>query len=129
MEGMLHSHRRNIVSNKALWRAAEEIGIPQFVLSKIFSSKYWYPANFTVRASFNPVSDDNMEPDSDTEKDGNVPVLRFKRHKEQCVHQLGDKVGITLESHNTVSFFTANSSDISGYNGSHHRCSVSIPGT
>lgn len=89
MEGSLHGHRREIISNKSLWKATINTDVPQYILSKSFLVKQWYPANISVRASFNPVVDDEME-DTDIVSTSGAPT--FKRHKEQCAQQLGDKV-------------------------------------
>lgn len=88
MEGGLHGYRREIISNKALWQAAIKTDLPQYVLSKSFLVKQWYPANIHVRASFNPVVDDDMD---DAGPDCVPDKPKYKLHKEQCVHQLGDK--------------------------------------
>jgi endoribonuclease Dicer len=110
-EGVLHSHRGSIISNKALRDSAEGIGLPLFILSKIFSAKHWYPANFSVRKSFNPVPNDSMEPDHEALLPGSAPgdvsAVEFKRHKEQCVHQLGDKVRSIPDILSIAIFLTA----------------------
>lgn len=47
-EGALHAARQRIISNKVLMQSADRIGLPQYVQSKPFSHKLWYPPNFTV---------------------------------------------------------------------------------
>ena len=47
-EGALHTTRQRIISNKVLMQNADRIGLPQYVQSRPFSHKLWYPPNFTV---------------------------------------------------------------------------------
>lgn len=90
MEGGLHGRRRRIISNQSLWERARDTGLAEYILSKTFSVKHWYPAQMDVRSSFNPVADDKMMPDKEP-KDAEGGR---KRPKELCVHQLGDKVSL-----------------------------------
>lgn len=88
----LHVHRRDIINNKALCQHAVDAGLPQFVLSKRFSVKAWYPAGISVRDSFNTVPNDEMLP---TLQDKSAAVLGdtgYAVHKDATTHQLGDKV-------------------------------------
>ncbi|KAG9317557.1 hypothetical protein JVU11DRAFT_1764 [Chiua virens] len=47
-EGALHAARQYIISNKVLMQNAARIGLPEYVQSKPFSHKLWYPPNFAV---------------------------------------------------------------------------------
>ncbi|KAG8218739.1 hypothetical protein J3R82DRAFT_4409 [Butyriboletus roseoflavus] len=47
-EGALHAARQRIINNKVLMQSADQIGLPQYIQSKPFSHKLWYPPNFTV---------------------------------------------------------------------------------
>lgn len=91
MEGGLHGRRGQIISNQALWQLARNADLAEYILSKSFSAKLWYPAQFNVLSSFNPIVNDDMKPDNGPKDNEGA---RQKRHKEMCGHQLGDKVSI-----------------------------------
>lgn len=88
----LHAHRRNIINNKALYQHAVNAELPQFILSKRFSVKTWYPANISIRNSFNPVPNDEMLPTPEDESTADSGATGYTVHKDAKTHQLGDKV-------------------------------------
>ena len=88
----LHAHRRGIINNKALYQYAVNAELPQFILSKRFSVKTWYPASISVRNSFNPVPNDEMLPTPDDKSATDPGATGYPVHKEAKTHQLGDKV-------------------------------------
>jgi hypothetical protein len=69
------------------------VGLPQFILSKRFSAKTWYPASISVRDSFNPVPNDAMLPTPEQKSATSVSDAGYPVHKDAKTHQLGDKVG------------------------------------
>jgi len=88
----LHAHRRDIINNKALYQHAVNAELPQFVLSKRFSVKTWYPASISVRNSFNPVPNDEMLPTPEDKPAAGPDDTGYVVHKDAKTHQLGDKV-------------------------------------
>ena len=88
----LHAHRRDIINNKALCQLAMNAELPQFVLSKRFSVKTWYPASTSVRGSFNPVPNDEMLPTPQDKPVVDPGDTGYAIHKDLKTHQLGDKV-------------------------------------
>lgn len=70
--------------------------LPQFILSKRFSVKTWYPASISVRNSFNPVPNDEMLPTPEDKSAADPGATGYPVHKEAKTHQLGDKVRRTL---------------------------------
>ncbi|KAF8138575.1 hypothetical protein EV363DRAFT_1394017 [Boletus edulis] len=112
-EGALHAARQRIISNKVLMQNADRIGLPQYIQSKPFSHKVWYPPNFTVDPlSVSSIADpagsgDEIDitadilqgkPDSvsrDEEKNasnGNVFKKKKKLRDENVTQWLADKV-------------------------------------
>ena len=88
----LHARRRDIINNKALYQHAVNAELPQFILSKRFSVKTWYPASISVRDSFNPVPNDDMLPTPQDKSAADPGDTGYPVHKEAKTHQLGDKV-------------------------------------
>ena len=88
----LHARRRDIINNKALCQHAVTAELPQFILSKRFSVKTWYPAGISVRGSFNPVPNDEMLPAPEDKSPASPDGTGYAVHKEAKTHQLGDKV-------------------------------------
>jgi hypothetical protein len=88
----LHGHRRDIINNKALYQCAVNAELPQFILSKRFSIKTWYPASILVRTSFNPVPDDEMLPTPEDKSAADPGDVGYAVHKDAKTHQLADKV-------------------------------------
>ena len=88
----LHSRRRDIINNKALYQHATNAELPQFILSKRFSVKTWYPANIAIRSSFNPVPNDDMLPAPEDKSAAGSDVTGYAVHKDVKTHPLGDKV-------------------------------------
>ena len=88
----LHVHRRSAVNNKALYQYAVNAELPQFILSKRFSVKTWYPASISVRNSFNPVPNDEMLPTPEDKSAADPGATGYAVHKDAKTHQLGDKV-------------------------------------
>ena len=88
----LHARRRDIINNKALYQRAVNAELPQFILSKRFSAKTWYPASISVRASFNSIPHDEMLPAPEDKLATNVGATGYPVHKDAKTHQLGDKV-------------------------------------
>lgn len=111
-EGALHAARQRIISNKVLMQNADRIGLPQYVQSKPFSHKLWYPPNFTVdplllSAVVDPagsgdeinvtadMSQDKQDPVSQDEDKNPSNVSKKKKRKlrdENVTQWLGDKV-------------------------------------
>jgi endoribonuclease Dicer len=89
----LHASRRDIINNKALYQHAVNVELPQFILSKRFSAKSWYPASISVRDSSNPVPDDDMLPAPEDKSTTCADDAGYAVHKDAKTHQLGDKVG------------------------------------
>lgn len=89
----LHARRRDIINNKALYQHALNAELPQFILSKRFSAKTWYPASIFIRDSFNPVSNDEMLPAPEDKTATSEGGTGYPVHKDAKTHQLGDKVG------------------------------------
>ena len=88
----LHAHRRDIINNKALYQYAVNAELPEFVLSKRFSVKTWYPASISVRNSFNTVPNDEMLPTPEDKSAADPGGTGYAVHKDTRTHQLGDKV-------------------------------------
>ena len=88
----LHVRRRDIINNKALCQLAVNAELPQFVLSKRFSVKTWYPASISIRSSFNPVPNDEMLPTPQDKSAADPIDTGYPVHKDAKIHQLGDKV-------------------------------------
>ena len=88
----LHARRRDIINNKALYQHAVNAGLPQFVLSRRFSAKTWYPASVSIRNSFNPIPNDEMLPTPGDKSAADPGDAGYPVHKEAKTHQLGDKV-------------------------------------
>ncbi|KAF8558886.1 ribonuclease III [Imleria badia] len=85
-EGALHAARQRIINNKVLMQNADRIGLPQYVQSKPFSHKLWYPPNFTVDPpSMSSIADPAGSGD---EIDVTANVLQGK---QDSVSQDGDK--------------------------------------
>ena len=91
-KGHLHARRRTIVNNKALYQHATSAELPQFILSKRFSVKTWYPASIAVRSFFNPVPNDDMLPTPEDKSAAGLDAAGYAVHKDVKTHQLGDKV-------------------------------------
>lgn len=49
-EEQLHLRRAGIVQNTTLQRAATTCGLPEYILSRAFSSKHWTPPGYSVQA-------------------------------------------------------------------------------
>lgn len=92
-QSYLHACRRDIINNKALNQHAMNVELPQFILSKRFSAKTWYPASIFVRDSFNLVPSDEMVPAPEDKLASNMGGAGNAVHKDAKTHQLGDKVG------------------------------------
>ena len=88
----LHAHRRDIINNKTLCQHAMNAELPQFILSKRFSVKTWYPASLSIRDSFNPVPNDEMLPTPQDKSAADPGCAGYAVHKDAKTHQLGDKV-------------------------------------
>jgi len=88
----LHAHRRGIINNRALYQYAVNAELPQFILSKRFSVKTWYPASISVRNSFNLVPNDEMLPTPEDKSAADPGATGYPVHKDAKTHQLGDKV-------------------------------------
>ena len=107
-EGALHAARQRIVSNKVLMQNADRIGLPQYVQSKPFGHKLWYPPNFTVDPlSLSSIADpagsgDEIDVTVDVlqgkqdpasqDEDKNVFKKKKKLRDENVTQWLGDKV-------------------------------------
>lgn len=89
----LHARRRDVINNKALYQHAINAELPQFILSKRFWAKTWYPASISVRDSFNPVPNDEMLPAPGDKSATSAGDTGYPVHKDAKTHQLGDKVG------------------------------------
>jgi len=88
----LHPRRRDIINNKTLYQHAVNAELPQFILSKRFSAKTWYPASISVRNSFHPVPNDEMLPTPEDKPAADPSGTGYAVHKDVQTHQLGDKV-------------------------------------
>lgn len=114
-EGALHAARQRIISNKVLMQNADRIGLPQYIQSKPFSHKLWYPPNFTVDPlSLSTIADPACSGDeidvtadvlqgkqdavSQDEDKGAKNVFKRKKKKklrdENVTQWLGDKVSV-----------------------------------
>lgn len=87
-----HARRRDIINNKALLQHAMNVELPQFILSKRFSGKTWYPASISVRNYFTPVPNDDMLPAPEDKSAADPGDIGYSVHKDVKTHQLGDKV-------------------------------------
>lgn len=92
----LHARRRDIINNKTLCQHAVNVELPQFILSKRFSVKTWYPASISVRDSFNPVPNDEMLPTPQDKSTADPGSTGYAVHKDAKTHQLGDKVRLQI---------------------------------
>ena len=90
-QNYLHAHRRNIINDKTLCQHAVNAELPQFILSKRFSVKTWYPASLSIRDSFNPVPNDEMLPTLQDKSTADPGGAGYAVHKDAKTHQLGDK--------------------------------------
>ncbi|KAF8076296.1 hypothetical protein FPV67DRAFT_1471163 [Lyophyllum atratum] len=57
-EGVLHTARKELISNKYLFQQASRIGLPTYIQSKLFTPKFWYPPGFTVPGPTNRAGED-----------------------------------------------------------------------
>ncbi|KAJ7095296.1 hypothetical protein B0H15DRAFT_775415 [Mycena belliarum] len=73
-EGALHTARQHLVSNNTLFRSFDSAGLPSYVQSKPFSSKFWQPPNFR------------------TTEEPQTKLAEINRHRKESEQRLGDKV-------------------------------------
>ncbi|KAH9482923.1 Dicer-like protein 1 [Psilocybe cubensis] len=62
-EGALHVARQKIISNKSLLVHSTRVGLPEYILSKVFAYKTWHPPHFRV---FTPPKAPKVTVGSDT---------------------------------------------------------------
>ncbi|KAG8990004.1 hypothetical protein FRB90_001977, partial [Tulasnella sp. 427] len=60
-EEQLHLRRAAIVQNSTLQRAATAFGLPEYILSRPFSPKYWYPPGYSIKGRRKSQSIDRAE--------------------------------------------------------------------
>ncbi|KAG6837555.1 hypothetical protein H0H93_007736 [Arthromyces matolae] len=94
-EGLLHTARQDLISNKSLFEHACSTGIPKYIQSKLFSSKVWAPPFFVSPLPPNHVLDAAelvQTIDSNLKKESSNKKKR-KRRKKQNEHSqsLADK--------------------------------------
>ncbi|KAG6813492.1 hypothetical protein H0H92_010517 [Tricholoma furcatifolium] len=107
-EGQLHEARQNLISNRSLYEHACQAGIPNYILSKLFSTRLWTPP-FCLPLSANL---NRLDPQDEAETEQSLTVSvqdpsqsthdgkakkRKKRRKKQTsddqrLQRLGDKV-------------------------------------
>ncbi|KAH8113318.1 ribonuclease III [Phellopilus nigrolimitatus] len=82
-EGALHISRQRIISNRSLLRNANRCGLPQYIQSKPFTPKNWFPLNFFVyRPPKEKPNDQQMEITDQALEEGELPAeesTRFTR--------------------------------------------------
>lgn len=88
----LHARRRDNINNKVLYQHAVNSDLPQFILSKRFTMKTWYPASISLRDGFVAVPNDDMLPGPEDKAVGEPDDTGYFVHKDLGTHQLGDKV-------------------------------------
>lgn len=76
-EGALHSARLRIISNRALFLNAENVGLAPYIQAKPLVPKQWCPPNFTVIPPPPPKAQENasttcVEKDNDAEREAGV---------------------------------------------------------
>lgn len=127
-EAALHTARREIVCNKALYLGAVSVGLPAFMRVKPFLPRVWQPTSPPRSETERPTNTDRNDTNATDPVEGSSKPKKGKRKKqqdEQGIQWIGDKVGVSFAKR-YFSLFIVYISDSSRRRGSHNRGSISL---